>query len=103
MDSLISRIPELQKTICDEIESFSVVGYQAFESGKKIQNCFVVVNLYLKHIFCISNVYQPFESEPVTVFNLELYLFANILIQLIKAMFRSTSQLFSLILLNLVI
>ena len=53
MDSLISRIPELQKTICDEIESFSVVGYQAFESGKKIQNCFVVVNLYLKHIFCI--------------------------------------------------
>ena len=53
MDSLISRIPELQKTIYDEIESFSVVGYQAFESGKKIQNCFVVVNLYLKHIFCI--------------------------------------------------
>ena len=32
MDSLISRIPELQKTICDEIEGFSVVGYQAFES-----------------------------------------------------------------------
>ena len=53
MDSLISRIPELQKTICDEIESFSVVGYQAFESGKKIQNCFVVVNIYLKHLLTL--------------------------------------------------
>ena len=51
-------------TLCDEIESFSVVGY------------------------------QPFESQLGIVLNLELYLFANRLIQLIKAMFCSTSQLF---------
>ena len=35
--------------ICDEIESFSVVGYQAFESQPR-----TVLNLErIKHIFCI--------------------------------------------------